>query len=136
MRRMLGTATLHQTAGEAAMSWIAKLNQAARADAVQRRERIPWIGAVARALPGNVTSISTRAVLDLIDVRATTGNARKVAGAMRALGFIPLKSRRLEPGGWRQSTTRGWTRPFRETKHSHPTGNRSAGTAGYGDISA
>jgi hypothetical protein len=33
---------------------------------------------------------------------------------MRSLGFVPIKSRRLEPGGYRDTVTRGWTRPVRE----------------------
>jgi hypothetical protein len=37
---------------------------------------------------------------------------------MRQLGFVPLKSRRLEPGGYRDTVTRGWTRPVRTTTHN------------------
>ena len=43
----------------------------------------------------------------------TTGNARRIGATMRALGFVPIKSRRLEPGGYRDTVTRGWTRPVR-----------------------
>lgn len=93
------------------MTWIEKLQQAT-GPAVRRGQ--PWIGAVARALPGGITSISTVAVLDLLDVPTTTGNARRVATAMRALGFVPIKSRRLAPGGFRDTTIRGWARPIRE----------------------
>ena len=77
----------------------------------------PWRGVLQRALPANVTSISTAALLDLLDVPATTGNARRLAQTMRSLGFIPLKSRRLMPGGFRDTTIRGWARPFRESGH-------------------
>jgi len=31
---------------------------------------------------------------------------------MRSLGFIPLKSRRLMPGGYQSTVTRGWSRPL------------------------
>jgi hypothetical protein len=111
------------------MSWVARLNEA-RADTVQRRENVPWLGAVARALPPNVESISTRSVCNLIDVEPTTGNARKISAAMKALGYVPIKSRRLTPGGFRDSTIRGWAKPIRETKLPHPTGRPPAGAAG------
>jgi hypothetical protein len=97
------------------MSWIANLNQA-RADAVQHREHVPWLAAVRRALPPNIDTISTRSVLDLIDMPATTGNSRKIAAVMRILGYVPIKSRRLAPGGFRDTTTRGWTKPVLEKK--------------------
>jgi hypothetical protein len=111
------------------MSWLQKL-QEAKVEAVQRREHVPWLGAVRRALPANIETISTRAVLDLIDMPATTGNARKVAGAMKTLGYVPIKSRRLAPGGFRDTTTRGWARPIRETIHPCPTGSSPAGADG------
>ena len=38
---------------------------------------------------------------------------------MRFLGFIPIKSRRLMPGGYRDTVTRGWARPFRELRDAH-----------------
>jgi hypothetical protein len=110
------------------MSWIEKLNHA-KVDTVQHREHVPWLGAVRRALPSNIESISTRAVLDLIDMPATTGNARKVAGAMRVLGFVPLKSRQFMPGGFRGTTTRGWMKPVRQKNFTAPTGNPSDGVA-------
>jgi hypothetical protein len=59
--------------------------------------------------------MSTVALLDLLDVPQTTGNARRLAQTMRSLGFIPLKSRRLMPGGFRDNTIRGWARPIRES---------------------
>ena len=60
---------------------------------------------------------------------------------MKVLGYVPIKSRRLAPGGFRDTTTRGWARPLRETKHQYPTGHSPAAAAGveatgrYGDIS-
>ena len=59
-------------------------------------------------------SVSTAALLDLLGMRNTTGNGRKIARTLRTLGFIPIKSRRLEPGGWRDTVTRGWVRPLRK----------------------
>jgi hypothetical protein len=43
---------------------------------------------------------------------------------MRALHFIPIKSRRLMPGGRAGNTvTRGWARPVRAMKSSPTTKN-------------
>jgi hypothetical protein len=59
-------------------------------------------------------AISTAALLDLLRVPATTGTARRLAAVMRSLHFIPIKSRRLMPGGRAGNTvTRGWARPVR-----------------------
>jgi hypothetical protein len=91
------------------MTWIERL-QRVNAPAVRPDE--PWAGAVARALPGGISAISTVAVLNLLDMPVTTGNARRLAGAMRALGFVPIKSRRLVPGGFRDSTIRGWAEAY------------------------
>jgi hypothetical protein len=54
-------------------------------------------------------------LLDLIGLPKNTGNARRVAVSMRALGFITLKSRRLMPGGFRDCVARGWARPVRQS---------------------
>ena len=62
-------------------------------------------------------AISTAALLDLLDVAKTTGNARRIATTMRSLGFVPIKSRRLMPGGLRDTVARGWARPVREPTH-------------------
>lgn len=61
-------------------------------------------------------AISTAALLDLLDVPKTTGNAHRVGKTMRSMGFIPIKSRRLNPGGFRDTVARGWARPIRETR--------------------
>lgn len=57
------------------------------------------------------TAMSTAALLDLLGLPATTANGRALAKTMRSLGFIPLKSRRLMPGGYQSTVTRGWSRP-------------------------
>jgi len=90
----------------------------------------PWRRLLERAVPPNVSSISTVALLDLLDVPTSTGNARRLSKTMRAMGFIAIKSRRLMPGGFRDTTIRGWSRPLRETKLPYPTGNSSSGAAG------
>src|SRR5262249_16130869 len=100
------------------MSAIGKLNRIV-AELVERGAD-PWKRVLERALPPNVSSISTVALLDLLDVPHTTGNARRLAQTMRAMGWVALKSRRLMPGGFRDTTIRGWGRPIRE-KRSTPT---------------
>ena len=104
------------------MAWLTKLAQA-RAD-LDSRVADPWKRKLERDLPASVTSISTVALLDLLDVPATTGNARRLAQTMRSMGFVSLKSRRLMPGGFRDTTIRGWARPLRNIqtkKSSSPT---------------
>ena len=99
-------------------SFIAKLRgaQAALVD-----DADPWKRVLERSLRTNVSSISTIALTDLLGVAPTTGNCRRLALSMRALGWIPLKSRNLMPGGWRTTACRGWTRPTRESKSSFKT---------------
>ena len=58
-------------------------------------------------------AISTFALLDLLGLPKTTANGRRIAQTMRSLGFVPIKSRRLMPGGYRDTVTRGWARPVR-----------------------
>jgi hypothetical protein len=89
----------------------------ARAKSAERAAN-PWRRALERDLPANVTCISTVALLDLLCLAPTTGNARRIAPTMRSMGFIGLKSRRLMPGGNRGTTIRGWARPFLEPKKS------------------
>ena len=65
------------------------------------------------AIVRGMEAVSTVALLDLLGLPKTTGNGRRIAPTMRALGFIPIKSRRLMPGGFRDTVTRGWSRPVR-----------------------
>jgi hypothetical protein len=76
----------------------------------------PWRHALERALPSNLTCISTVALLDLLGFPPTTANARRLARTMRSMGWVGIKSRRLAPGGWRTTECRGWSRPVRELK--------------------
>jgi hypothetical protein len=86
----------------------------------------PWHRKVAAAVRDKDV-ISTAALLDLLRVPATTGTARRLAANMRALHFIPIKSRRLMPGGRAGNTvTRGWARPVRTTRSSPTICNASA----------
>ena len=100
------------------MSLLGKLAQA-RADLGARHED-PWCKKVEAAVRAK-DAISTAALLDAIRAPATTGTARRLAKIMRSLHFIPIKSRRLMPGGWAGNTvTRGWARPFRQVKSAAP----------------
>jgi hypothetical protein len=90
-----------------------RLDQA-RAEVLEHRPH-PWRKRIEEAL-GGADTIGSAALLDMIDQRPTTGNARRLASVMRSLGYIPIKSRRLMPGGFRDTTTRGWTRAVREEK--------------------
>jgi len=97
------------------VSLMEKMERACSELAAHRAD--PWAQMLARDLRG-VDAMSSVALLDLLGVAPTTGNARRLARTMRALGFIPLKSRRLMPGGFRDTVTRGWARPVRGKLHS------------------
>jgi hypothetical protein len=96
-------------------SFMAQLEQAKAK--IAARDADPLREKVACTVRG-MSAVSTHALLDLIGLPPTTSNARRVAKTMRALGFVPIKSRRLEPGGYRDTVTRGWARPIREVKNS------------------
>jgi hypothetical protein len=93
--------------------WIDRLNQA---PAGRARELDPFHGSIKAIMDCVGQCISIAALLDLLEIPRTTGNGRRVARTMRSLGYIPIKSRRLMPGGYRDTVTRGWTRPL---LHSH-----------------
>jgi hypothetical protein len=106
------------------MSIMGKLAQARAA--LEAHGSDPWHEKVEAAVRGTDV-ISTSALLDLLRVPATTGTARRLAAVMRNLNFIPIKSRRLMPGGRAGNTvTRGWARPIRSMKSS-PTTARAGG---------
>jgi hypothetical protein len=98
------------------MSLLQKLREAsAELDA---QDQDPWLKEVEPAVR-DIEAVSTAALLDLLRVPATTATARRLAAVMRGLNFIPIKSRRLMPGGRAGNTvTRGWARPIREMKSS------------------
>ena len=96
---------------EVQMSLLKKVEEA-RAE-LDAQGQDPWSARLGNALHG-VDAISTAALLDLLLAKATTGTARRLAAVMRSLHFIPIKSRRLMPGGRAGNTvTRGWARPVR-----------------------
>ncbi len=88
--------------------------EAAERDADPLREKV-------ETLVRGMEAISTHSLLDLLGLPRTTGNGRRVASTMRALGYVPIKSRRLMPGGWADTVTRGWARPIRQLRNSSPT---------------
>src|SRR5665647_1136910 len=106
------------------MAWLGRLDQA-RAELAERSAD-PWRKKLEGAVRA-VEAISSAALLDLLRVPATTGTARRLAKIMRSMGFIPIKSRRLMPGGFRDTVTRGWARPIRETR-STPTMKQTGAT--------
>jgi hypothetical protein len=93
------------------LSWTAQIEQAAAEH--RQREADPLRDKVA-AITRCMDAVSTAALLDLIGLPKTTSNGRRIAPSMRSLGFVPIKSRRLMPGGWKDTVTRGWARPTRE----------------------
>ena len=104
------------------MHWLGKLHQA-QAELVER-DANPLREKVAEIVLGT-EAMSTHSLLDLLGLPKTTGNGRRIAPTMRALGFIPIKSRRLMPGGYRDTVTRGWARPVRELRNFSPSSSRS-----------
>ena len=58
----------------------------------------------------DVDAISTNSLLHLIEMPRTTGNARRIAKILRALNFVPVKSRRLRQSVSGDSCARGWAR--------------------------
>ena len=83
-------------------------NRVGKAD----RDAHPWIRVLENAgLPPDGVPISTNALAVILGVKASTGNARRIAVVMRKLGFQPLLSRGFFPGGWRDTVSRGWVRP-------------------------
>lgn len=95
------------------MTWLGEFHQA-QAELAQCGAD-PFRQTIEAAVRGK-EAISTNALLDLLGVAKTTGNARRIAKTMRSLGFVPIKSRRLMPGGFRDTVGRGWARPVREAK--------------------
>ncbi len=97
------------------LSWTERIRRAG--EEIARHESDPLLQKVASITRG-MDEISTHALLDLIGLPNTTGNARRVSKTMQSLGFIPIKSRRFMPGGWRDTVSRGWARAVRQLKIS------------------
>jgi hypothetical protein len=93
------------------LSWTARLD---KLSAEQAQRNADPLRAPLEGIVRGMDAVSTHALLDLIGLRNTTGNGRRIAPSMRALGFVPIKSRQLMPGGWRDTASRGWARPVRK----------------------
>ncbi len=110
------------------MSLLAKLREARTELEAQHED--PWRSKVEAAVCGK-DAISTAALLDLLRVPATTATARRLAAVMRSLHYIPIKSRRLMPGGRAGNTvTRGWARPIRAMRSSPTISNANSNHQG------
>ena len=106
------------------MALLTKLREA-RAE-LEAQGRDPWAAKLEGVLSG-VEAVSTAALIDILCAPANTATARRLATVMRALHFIPIKSRRLMPGGRAGNTvTRGWARPVRSIKSSPTICNAGA----------
>src|ERR1700739_4393843 len=92
------------------MSFISRMLEAAKQ--LDAPPPDPWRKALEDALRG-AEAMSTVGLLDLVGARPTTQNGRRLAAIMRDLKFVPIQSRRLMPGGYRDTVTRGWARPVR-----------------------
>ena len=101
----------------ATMSWLSNLAEARSRAGTQKGD--PWRDTVEEFVRGK-EMVSTASLLDLLGMPKTTGNARHLAKIMKALGFVPIKSRRLMPGGFRDTVARGWARPIKP--HQWPEG--------------
>ncbi len=113
------------------VSFIEKFREACAEQAKHRAD--PLRGKVEAIMRGK-EAIGTAPLLDLLDLPKTTGSARRVAMTMRALGFVPMKSRRLMPGGYHDTVTRGWCRPVREGRRSNREGVGPARDAEHPDV--
>jgi hypothetical protein len=92
------------------MSFIERMRQVAKEFEAPPPD--PWKKTLSGALKG-VEGMSTICLLDIVGARHNTSNARRLAGVMRELKFVPIQSRRLMPGGHRSTVARGWVRPMR-----------------------
>jgi hypothetical protein len=92
------------------MSFIERMQEAVKQ--LEASPPDPWLKPISAALKG-LQAMSTVALLDIVHAAHTTKNSRRLAAIMRELGFVPIQSRRLMPGGYRDTVTRGWARPMR-----------------------
>ena len=109
-------------------SFLDRLHQA-QAELAERNAD-PWQKRLEDAVRG-VEAISTVALMEVLDCPKTTGSARRIAKVMRSMNFVPLKSRRFLPGGFRTTIGRGWVRPSREgCRTSFEQGEKVTGLRG------
>lgn len=100
------------------MSFIGKLRELNAQQA--ERNADPWRSKLEAWLRGT-PEISSAAALDLLGLDNSSANARRLAHTMTSLGFIPIKSKRLLPGGrCGNKVTRGWARTSMPLKNRKP----------------
>ena len=91
-------------------SWVEKVNDTPAADEVTDALQQLF----ERALPPSLTCVSTVHLCELAGLPLNRGSARRIANAMKAMGWIPVRSPNIRPGigrdGWRGSEGRGWVR--------------------------
>ena len=113
------------------MSFIEKMRRAAKE--MESPPPDPWKKMLSGALKG-VQGMSTVALLDLVGARHTTANGRRLAAVMRELKFVPIQSRRLEPGGHRSTVARGWVKPMRSVPISKKVKTQQGNAAPLSDL--
>jgi hypothetical protein len=95
-------------------SMLDKLHGAVAEQAARNAD--PYLRILTPVLPTDGTMISTNLIANYLGIKPTSGSGRRIARTMRSLGYFPLKSRTLLPGGWRGSEGRGWVRPIRQNR--------------------
>jgi hypothetical protein len=108
------------------MSFIERMREAARQ--LEAPPPDPWKKTLSEALK-KVEGMSTVCLLGIVEARHNAGNARRLAGVMRELKFVPTQSRKLEPGGHRSTLARGWVRPMRSLPISQKVKPQQGATA-------
>jgi hypothetical protein len=104
-------------------SWIQRY-ELEKARLAERDDRDPLLPLLADIVAPFET-LSTRSILELANMPPTAANGRRIAPMMRELGFVPVTSARLRPGGRRGNVIRGWARPVPKAKQTLPTSNRT-----------
>lgn len=108
-------------------SWLKEFHREQAKLADQRNDDSdPLLPALALAVAG-FNAISTTALLTMLNMAVTTGAARRIAPLMYRLGFAPIVSRTLPPGGVRSSVCRGWARsPLPKRRPASATDQQSS----------
>jgi len=105
---------------ERGMSYTELLQQI-RAEVQATRTEDPWRLPLARVRgktwDDGIERVSTQTLFDILEVpqrRRNAGAWRRLAKLMRELGWSPIKTRGLTPGGFRDQV-RGWARDKRQS---------------------
>lgn len=104
-------------------SWLERMQEEIKTQSTRAKGRTSLQRMLERELPPHLDMVSTVHLCDLLGVEPRSGNTRRIARAMRALGWLPVRNRRMLPGGWRGTEGRGWSRGVRQL----PKGRAEAG---------